>query len=131
MGRGDGEGTGQDDAAGRGAGSACLSSLLSGPGKKTPLSPVSPQDANSRSNLARVALCLADAVTLVELPAPPPVSLAVALGALSADERGAAARALGRAAAATAAAPPRAGVATLELEALLASAGGHVPVAGR
>jgi hypothetical protein len=77
----------------------------------------------------RVALCLADAVTLVELPAPPPVSLAVALGALSADERGAAARALGRAAAAAAAAPPRAGVATLELEALLASVGGHVPVA--
>ena len=71
----------------------------------------------------RVALCLADAVALVELPARPPVSLAAALGALSAAERGAPARALGRANAAAAAAPPRVGVATLELEALLASAG--------
>ena len=50
----------------------------------------------------RVALCLADAVALVELPARPPVSLAAALGALSAAERGAPARALGRANAAAA-----------------------------
>ena len=70
----------------------------------------------------RVALCLADAVALVELPAPAPVSLAAALGARSAAGRGAAARALGRVNAAAAAAPPRVGVATLEVGALLASA---------
>ena len=74
----------------------------------------------------RVALCLVDAVALVDLPAPAPVSLAAALGARSAAARGAAARALGRANAAAAAAPPRVGVATLEPEALLAAASRRV-----
>ena len=66
----------------------------------------------------RVALCLANEVSLVEVPSMPPVSLAVVIGTLSTSQTGAAARALGRANVSAAAAAKNVSVLVPRLETL-------------